>query len=276
MKVYRGLDIGTSKASPEARARVRHHLVDVLDVGETMSVRRFVDLAEAAVLDITARGHRVLVVGGTTLYLKSLIQGLLDAPGADEAYRSVLQEEAREVGTSVLHRRLAEVDPVAAARIHSTDLQRIVRALEVHRATGRPLSELQVQWREAPARHPHRLLALRRPRADLHRRIAARVDAMVREGLVDEVRRLLDGPEGPGITAVQSIGYKEIVAHLRGETPNLDDALAKIRSRTNRLARMQETWLRTFPGMEFLDVSADEPAEVTAERAARHFEVAAS
>lgn len=271
MKVYRGMDVGTSKVSSAARARVPHHMVDIADPHEEMTVSRFVDLAEAAVADIASRGRRVLAVGGTTLYLKALLQGMLDAPGADAGYRAELEALARDEGPGAVHRLLAAADPPSAGRLLPTDLRRVIRALEVHRATGRRLSDLQVQWADAPARYPHRLLALRRPRADLHRRIAARLQAMVAEGLVDEVRRLLDAPLPPGRTASQSIGYREIAAHLRGEFATLDEALAKVRSRTHRLARMQGTWLRSYPGMEWLDVPADEGAEETARRVARHW-----
>lgn len=268
MKVYRGMDIGTSKAPPEARARVPHHLLDVLDPAEGMSVRRFVELAEEAAAGIAARGRAVLVSGGTPLYLKALLFGLFEGPAADLALRRRLEEEARETGPGALHARLAAADPGAAARIHATDLRRIIRALEVLEKTGRPLSEQQVEWRDLRPRHPHRLLALRRPRADLHARIAARVAAMAREGLVEEVRRLREAPGGLGRTASQAIGYREILDHIEGRTPDLATALERVRTRTNRLARAQETWLRSFPGMAFLDVPAGEPPAVTARRAA--------
>ncbi len=268
MKVYRGMDVCTSKASPAARARVPHHLVDVADPSEDMSASRFVALAERAAADIAARGKAVLAVGGTTLYLKSLLFGLFQGPSADLALRARLEAEAAERGTEALHRRLETQDAQAAARIHPSDLRRIVRALEVLEKTGRPLSDQQVEWKDLRPRYPHRLLALRRPRADLHARIGARVRAMEKEGIVEEVRRLLSAPGGLGRTASQAIGPREIAAHLQGEIPTFADALEKVRTRTNRLARAQETWLRSFPGMQFLDVAAYEPPAVTARRAA--------
>jgi len=267
MKVYRGMDVGTSKAPADARRRVPHHLVDVADPSETMSAQRFTALADAAATGIAARGRAVLAVGGTTLYLKALLFGLFRGPSADLGLRARLEEEARRDGLPALHGRLAAADPVAAARIHPTDLRRLVRALEVVEKTGRPLSDLQVEWKDLRPRYPHRLLALRRPRADLHARIAARVRAMEREGLLDEVRRLREAPGGLGRTASQAIGYREIGEHLDGRG-TLEEALERVRTRTNRLARMQETWLRSFPGMEFLDVPADEGPEETARRAA--------
>jgi tRNA dimethylallyltransferase len=267
MKVYRGMDVGTSKVPAAARARVPHHLVDVADPAETMSASRFVALADGAAAGIAARGRAVLVVGGTTLYLKALLYGLFRGPPADLDLRARLEAEAREAGAPALHARLARSDPAAAARIHPTDLRRLVRALEVLEKTGRPISDLQVEWKVLRPRYPHRLLALRRPRADLHARIAARVRAMAREGLVEEVRRLRAAPGGLGRTASQAIGYREIAEHLDGEIPTLEEALERIRTRTNRLARAQETWLRSFPGMEFLDVPADEEPVVTAQRA---------
>ncbi len=267
MKVYRGMDLGTSKVPAAARARVPHHLLDVAGPEETMSVSRFIALADEAVAGIAARGRVPLGVGGTPLYLKGLLFGLFEGPSADPALRRSLEEEAGALGTGALHARLAAVDPAAARRIHAADLRRLVRALEVHALAGRPISSLQVEWKELRPRYPHRLLALRRPREELHRRIAARLEAMVREGLVEEVRRLLAAPGGLGRTASQAIGYREVAAHLRGEVPTLEEALAKARARTNRLARMQETWLRSFPGMGFLDVPADEAPAETARRA---------
>jgi tRNA dimethylallyltransferase len=268
MKAYRGMDVGTSKVSPEDRARVPHHLVDVADPAESLSVRTFVDRAGAAAAEIAARGRAVLVCGGTPLYLKALLFGLFEGPSADLGLRARLEEEARAGGAAALHDRLRNLDPAAAARIHPTDLRRLVRALEVRELTGRPLSDQQAEWRALRPRHPHRLLALRRPRAEIHARIAARVAAMVREGLVEEVRRLRAAPGGLGRTAGQAIGYREIGEYLDGLLPDLATALERTRTRTNRLARAQETWLRSFPGMEFLDVPADEAPESTAVRAA--------
>jgi tRNA dimethylallyltransferase len=267
MKVYRGMDVGTSKTPASARAVVPHHLVDVADPAEDMSASLFVAMADAAIEDTATRGRAVLCVGGTTLYLKALLFGLFRGPSADPALRAGLEEEARREGPEVLHRRLAAADPAAAARIHPGDLRRLVRALEVLEKTGSRISDLQTQWEDPRPRYPHRLLALRRPRADIHDRIAHRVREMAREGLVEEVRRLVAAPGSLGRTASQAIGYREVAAHLRGEIPTLEKALERVRTRTNRLARAQETWLRSFPGMAFLDVAADEPPEATARRA---------
>jgi tRNA dimethylallyltransferase len=267
MKVYRGMDVGTSKVPAADRARVPHHLVDVADPSETMSASRFVALADEAAAGIAARGKAVLVVGGTTLYLKALLYGLFRGPAADLDLRARLEGAAREGGPGALHARLAAADPEAAARIHPADLRRLVRALEVLEKTGRTLTSQQGEWKDLRPRYPHRLLALRRPRADLHARIAARVRAMEREGFVEEVRRLRAAPGGLGRTASQAIGYREIAAHLDGSIPTLEEALERVRTRTNRLARAQETWLRSFPGMEFLEVEAGESAEATARRA---------
>ena len=264
MKVYRGMDVGTSKVPAESRARVPHHLVDIADPAESMSAARFVELADAAAADVAARGKAVLVVGGTTLYLKALLFGIFEGPPADLDLRARLEAD----GAPALHARLAAADPASAARIGPTDLRRLVRAVEVLEKTGRPISDLQREWKDLRPRYPHRLLALRRPRADLHARIAARVRAMEREGLVAEVERLRAAPGGLGRTAGQAIGYKEVLDFLEGRIATVGEAMEKVRTRTNRLARAQETWLRTFPGMAFLDVPGDEPAEATAKRAA--------
>ena len=196
MKVYREMDIGTAKPSPDERRAVPHHLLDVADPGETFSTALWARLAEAAIADLRRRGRTPVVSGGTPLYLKALLEGMFEGPAADAAIRDRLKAEAETVGTAALHARLAAVDPVAAARIHPNDLRRITRALEVWELTGTPISGLQKQWgSQRPAWRPL-VVAIRRTRADLTRRIQARVDRMIEAGLIEEVRRLAARPGG--------------------------------------------------------------------------------
>jgi len=246
MSLYRGLDIGTAKPSPEERARVPHHLIDLVDPHEAFSTGRYLEAAEVAIADVAVRGRIPLFVGGTALYLKGLTEGFVRGPGADWTLRNRLMAEAVERGTPALHDRLRALDPTAAARIHPNDLRRIVRALEVAETMGQPISALQTQFGRPSERFECLLAGIRRDRAELYERIDRRVDAMFAAGLVDEVRRLLRDPRGISHAASQFVGYREVIAHLRGEMP-LDEARQKVKFRTHQFARRQDTWFKRFP-----------------------------
>ncbi len=265
MKVYRGMDIGTAKAPPDVRRKVPHHLVDVADPGETFSTARWVELADAAVADATARGRVAIVSGGTALYLKALLEGLFEGPAADEQVRARLSAEAEANGTGALHARLAEVDAEAAGRIHPNDLRRIIRALEVWELTGSPISALQTQWGHRRGRYRALLVAIRRSPEDLDRRIEARVRRMVEAGLEDEVRRLADRPGGLALGPRQALGYAEVLDHLAGRI-TWDETLEAIRLHTRQFARAQMKWLRRFEGLVWLDAGPDAPADALADR----------
>jgi tRNA dimethylallyltransferase len=185
MSIYRGMDIGTAKPSRELRDLVPHHLIDVVDPIDEFSVSQYVDAAAAVVKDVRARGREPLFVGGTPLYLKSLLRGLFDGPPADWQVRHEIEEELQHVGQQALYDRLAQIDPVAASNIHPNDTRRLIRALEVYRATGEPISHQQSQFEESRAADECRVFVLRRQRAELHLRIEARVNAMADAGLVD-------------------------------------------------------------------------------------------
>lgn len=243
MAVYRGLDVGTAKPTLEQRGAVPHHLVDVVDPGESYSVARWLAGAAEAVEAARGRGRRILFVGGTPLYLRALRDGLARVPGEDPEFRKVAAEEAAAHGPVQLHARLAAVDPEAAARIHPHDAKRIIRALEVERVTGTPLSRTF-----APAPHPvfdRQLLVLDVPRSVLHDRINRRVERMFAAGIVEETSAALAAPGGIGPTAIQAAGYAEAVDFLAGR---IDRAAAILRTqqRTRQLAKRQSTWLRSF------------------------------
>ncbi len=251
MALYRGLDIGTAKPSPEDRRRVPHHLIDVRDPWESASVAWWLDQAAACCRDIEGRGRRVLIVGGTPLYLKALLRGLFPGPPADPALRLRLAEEAERMGTASLHARLARLDPVAAARLHPHDRRRIIRALEVWQLTGKPMSAWQTQW-SAPtddttrASDPRPAVWLNPPRAELYTRIDARVRAMFAAGLVEEVRALLRLPRPLGREAAQALGYKEVIAHLEGRA-GLEETVARVQQHSRNFAKRQVTWFRHLP-----------------------------
>lgn len=267
MTLYRGLDIGTAKPTAEERGGVVHHLIDVLDPWDSASVADYRGWAEATLLAIEARGRRVLFVGGTPLYLKALLRGLFDGPGADAALRAELEREAESSGEVALHARLSRIDPIAAARLHPHDRRRVIRALEVATLTGRPLSEWQTGHdRPAPAGVP--VLALERPRAELHDRIDRRVLAMFDAGLVEEVRRLVEGPKPLHPVPAQGVGYREVLDHLAGRLTRAE-AIDRTQARTRQFAKRQGTWFRGLEEVRAWPVAPGETPAETADRILR-------
>ena len=244
--VYRGMDIGTAKPTRDERARVPHHLIDLLDPAESYSAAQFVADAGALVRDIRARGRLPLLVGGTMLYFKAVLEGIDAMPAADPAIRAALDAEAAERGWPALHAELSRVDPVTAARVPPSDAQRIQRALEVHRATGRPLSSFHGgAMREPSAATP--LVALEpASRAWLHERIAQRFDAMLAAGFVDEVRALrARGDLNLALPSMRCVGYRQAWQALdAGDLTPLREAGV---AATRQLAKRQLTWLRSMP-----------------------------
>lgn len=249
--VYRGLDIGAAKPDAAEQARARHHLIDVRDPWETYSAAEFARDARAAIDDILARGRVPILAGGTGLYFRALLDGLSDMPEADAGMRAAIEAEARARGWAALHAELATVDPAAARRIHATDAQRIQRALEVYRLSGRAITDWQADVRREP-RLPVRVLRLvvaPPERSVLHARIEARFDAMLAAGFLDEVRALrampaLQAHPSPlDLPAIRAVGYRQAWEHLDGTT---DAATFRDRAifATRQLAKRQFTWLR--------------------------------
>jgi tRNA dimethylallyltransferase len=248
-QLYRHLDVGTAKPTPAERAAVPHHLIDVAEPGEGMDAARYVALADRAIAGIAARGKLPLLVGGTGLYLRALLHGMVEAPGRDPALRARLEAEAAALGRPALHARLAGVDPAAAARIRPNDLLRIIRALEIA-AGGRTQSELHAAHAFQPQRHRALLLALDPPRPWLDERLDARVEAIFAGGLLDEARWLLER-FGEAIPTKLPIGYLEAVEVVRGRLPK-DEAIRRVQAAHRQYARRQLTWLRREPGVEWL------------------------
>jgi len=271
MKVYRRMDIGTAKPSPQQRQVVRYHLIDVVEPSESFSAKRYVELADAAIRDIAGRGNRVLVVGGTALYIKALTEGLFEGPSANPAIRAEIRARAAREGTAALHAELQRVDPATAAMVHPNDLRRIERALEVYYLTGRPISELRKQWGRTRPEYEVHYLGIRRSREDTNSRINRRVKQMIERGLVDEVRRLLAEPRPLSMQARQAVGYAEIIAYLNRQM-SLNEAIEQIKVNTRRLAKEQRTWFRRFPDVHWFDVAPDEPMESVCERVLREYE----
>ncbi|MGA2192369.1 MAG: tRNA (adenosine(37)-N6)-dimethylallyltransferase MiaA [Nitrospirota bacterium] len=254
MQVYRGMDIGTAKPSPGERARVKHHMIDVADPTEEFSAGRYLKLAEAAIEDIRSRWKIPLVVGGTGLYVRALMDGIFEGPSADWALREELMEmERAEPGS--LRKSLEETDPAAAAKIHPSDIRRTIRALEVCRNSGERISQKQAQWgagrNSIAGERDSRIVGLMLPRPELYRRIEARVDLMMAAGLLDEVKALRSIGCRREMVSMQAIGYKQLMAHLDGET-SLEDAVRLIKRDTKRYAKRQFTWFNADSRVRWL------------------------
>jgi tRNA dimethylallyltransferase len=252
MLVYRGMDIGTAKPTLDERGRVPHHMIDVAEPSEPFSVARFQGAAREAVARIGERRRVALLVGGSGLYLRAVVDDL-EFPGTDPATRSELERQARVLGPEHMYERLAATDPVAAARIDPGNVRRTVRALEVPAITGREFSSFTRAW-ERYDPEAVRTVGLRMPRETLVARIGARARSMLDSGWLDEVRGLMDRGFGGWLTSTQAIGYAELARHLRGEM-SLDAALEAIVTRTGHLARRQMSWFRRDPRIRWFDVN---------------------
>ncbi|MDP6637209.1 MAG: tRNA (adenosine(37)-N6)-dimethylallyltransferase MiaA [Phycisphaerae bacterium] len=271
MKVYRRMDIGTAKPSPEDRAEAPHHCIDIVEPSESFSVAQYVEHADRAIEAIRSDGAIPLAVGGTSLYIKALSEGLFEGPSADPEIRAELLARAEAEGPAALHAELAAADPESGQRIHPNDTRRIVRGLEVFRSCGKSLTELQKQWDSGEKRYDCVFIGLRREKPDQSGRINARVRRMVQAGLTDEVRSLLDEPEPLSPTAAQAVGYAELIAHFQGLC-SLDEAIEQIKINTRRLAKKQRTWHRRFEGIQWFDLAPDATVEETARRIVERIE----
>lgn len=256
MKVYKKMDIGTAKPPLERRKEVKYHLIDVVEPWQPFSVSDFLELSEQAASEILAKGKPVIGAGGTAMYIKNMLYGLFDGPGSDLELREELKRRLETEGHGKLHQELAEVDPVAAERIHPNDTRRVIRALEVFKLTGKPISSFQTQF-SAPEPDPRwRVIGLRRDKAVESRRINARVKKMVEAGLVDEVRELFNMDKPLSKQAQVAIGYAEFRDYFDGKI-TLDKAIEKVKINTRRLAKGQRTWFKSFRGVEWLDFGED-------------------
>jgi len=288
MQVYRHLNVGTAKPNARQRAAATHHLIDCVEPTENWTLANWLEAAEALIADLHQRGVLPIVVGGTNLYLKALLEGMFDGPPADPAFRtSVENTPAHE-----LHDQLAQADPQAAGQIHRNDHKRIVRALEVYRATGKPITELQEQWdrgarhgdaearrheeeqdrsskiEEHKYRHDPILIGLDWPTELINRRINARVREMFKpanqtEDLISETRRLLDA-NLLGSQAAEALGTKQVLAHLAGQY-SADRAFEQVKIQTRRYAKQQRTWLRRYRGVHWLAAGEQSARELIAE-----------
>jgi tRNA dimethylallyltransferase len=253
-QIYRGMDIGTAKATPDQRARVPHHLLDVVDPDQALTLAEYQRMAYDAIADVQTRDCLPILAGGTGQYVRAVTEGWqIPAVAPDPELRAVLEAEARQTGAQALHARLAGLDPRAAARIDYRNVRRVIRALEVSLVTGRPITELQAK---TPPPWRARWLGVTRPRPELYARIDARVDRMIVDGLVEEVRRLAEAGYGWDLPAMTGLGYRQIGQHLRGEI-GLETAIALIKKGTRRFVQQQYNWFPLDdPGIQWLDPGA--------------------
>jgi tRNA dimethylallyltransferase len=252
MQVYRGMDIGTAKPSAADRARVPHHLIDVAEIGEAFDAAKFVALAGAAVVEISGRGRTPIFCGGTGLYFKAYLEGLGEAPPSDAR----LRVELEKIPVEELLGELAARDPAAYEKIDRQNPRRIVRAVEVIRLTGKPFSAQRARWNaERGTGNAERLYAFSRSNEALRRRIDARVDEMFRRGLVAETEQLLKRGLVENKTAMQALGYRQVIEYLRGERP-LAETIELIKIRTRQFAKRQMTWFRRQMNCEWVELTA--------------------
>ncbi|HEY6241133.1 MAG TPA: tRNA (adenosine(37)-N6)-dimethylallyltransferase MiaA, partial [Burkholderiales bacterium] len=257
-QVYRGMDIGTAKPSPAERRAVPHHLIDILDPTESYSAAQFREDATPLIRDISARGRTPLLVGGTMLYFKALREGLSELPESDAAVRAQIDAKAAERGWPALHKELTRVDPATAARLKPNDAQRIQRALEIHRVTGKPMSQLVGRKKSPLPFRPIELALVPSDRSELHRRIEVRFDAMLERGLVDELRALRKRYAlRPGLPSMRCVGYRQAWQYIDGEIGKNE-----LRDRgifaTRQLAKRQLTWLRAMKDARTFDCLAQD------------------
>ncbi len=251
MAVYRRMDIGTAKPGPEERARVPHHLVDLVEPWESFDAARYRKEALRVLAEVRSRGKEALFVGGTPFYFQVLTKGLFAGPGADPEIRRRLLEEEETGGEGTLHRKLARLDPPAAARIHPKDLKRLVRALEVLELSGKPLSSLQKEWERKESILPYRAVGIRREPELLKERIRRRTRSMLEKGLVEETRSILEAG-GFSRQASAALGYRQVLDFLEGRIPG-EELEGEISTRTWRFVRKQRTWFRKFHHVRWLD-----------------------
>jgi len=264
MAVYRGLEIGTAKPTPEQQRLLAHHLLDLVEPDQEFSLAEYLEAAKRAAAEIASHGWLTLFVGGTPLYLKALLRGVFEGPAADWELRRRWQTQAREHAAEWLHAQLAAVDPVAAGRLHPNDARRLIRALEVYEKTGQPISRWQQQFDRARPAEACKVFVLDWPRDALYARIDARVEQMFDAGLVAEVEGLLNRGKTLGRTARQALGYRETLEYLAGER-SLAETIELVKTRTRQFAKRQLTWFRSLSECRWIPLDASlSPADVAA------------
>ena len=271
MQIYKGMDIATAKPTVEERQGIPHHLMDFLDPSEGFSVADYVRLAREKISDIASRGKLPMIVGGTGLYISSLINNIqFEESECDYAYREELRQLAEEKGNGRLLDMLREIDPETAATLHENNQSRVIRALEVYRTTGKTMSQLQKESRTIPSPYEPCMIALDYDRSQLYDRINRRVDIMLRDGLIEEAREFYEAEDYP--TAAQAIGYKELLPYLKGEQ-TLETCVEKLKQETRKYAKRQLTWFRRDERIHWIKVTKDTDSRENLENAKKYIKM---
>lgn len=265
-QIYREIAIGTAKPGDEELGAVPHHFIDERSIANPITAVEYAETARDRITEIRQRGNPVLLVGGSTLYLHALLFGMDDVPPTDPDVRSALWAQLDQEGLAALSEELRRVDPTTHARIDLANPRRVLRALEVYHTSGRPLSTFQSGQRSDP-RFPARLFVMNRKREDLYARINERVESMIEQGLVDELKVILEAGFDPHLQALQTIGYREAIQFLAG-TVDMDRMIALIQRNTRRYAKRQLTWFRRYEGFEWVPVDTDDDARSICHRLA--------
>ncbi len=270
-QVYRFMDIGTAKPAPTDMRRIPHHMIDVVNPDEEYTAADYSRGAHVAIKSIFEKGRIPIMVGGSGLYIRAVIDGMFPGPGSDIKIREKLEIDAEESGISSLYDRLCKVDPVASSRIHPNDKRRIIRALEIYEATGRPISSLQEEGKKKEPEYDTVMIGLNRPRKELYRRIQERVEEIFQHGFVDEVKGLLEKGYRENLISMEALGYREVIKFLNGEI-TLDLAKRKVKQNTCHYARRQLIWFRKDKRITWFDIRNEEKFEETVERIYRFLE----
>lgn len=270
MQIYRGFDIGTAKPTAQELGEVRHHLIDVADAEDAFDAARYALLADAAIAEIAARAALPIVVGGTGLWLRALLRGLVDVPSVDVAVRAELARAWDEQGGVAMHMRLAQVDPVTAARVHANDKLRVVRALEVHAQTGQALGVLRERHALGEARYRELTIVLDLPDAHYRPGVRARTRSMIERGFAHEVATLIQ-KHGPDVRPLQAVGYKQMCEHLR-DGVSIEGTQADIERATLVYARRQRTWWKSAPNLRLRMTPGEALQPSTIELITAHFD----
>lgn len=263
MQVYRHMNIGTATPTLDEQRGIPHHMIDIVNPDETHDAAAYIAQADKVIARIAAGGRRVLLVGGTGLYIRVLLHGLQAGPPPDPDLRDEITAKAKELGWPAVHMELADLDLKTARRLHPNDGVRIRRALEVVRQSGVPISKWQDDHAFEEDRYPTAIVGLEQPRELLHARINSRVDGMIRDGFVSEVESLIEAGYPPSLKPMQGLGYKRMCEHLAGDLSG-DEASEKTKTDTRRLARRQRKWFNREPGIEWIDPTAKKIIEAAA------------
>ncbi len=259
-QVYRFMDIGTAKPSMDERRKIPHHMIDVVSPDEEFTVADYVKGAGKAIIEISNKGKMPVMVGGTGLYVRAVVDGIFDGPGSDTEIRRQLEEEAKKKGVSYLHERLGKIDPDASLRIHPNDRRRIIRALEIYEITGYPISRLQKDGRKRKQEYSPKMFGINRSREELYRRIDERVENIFRTGFVEEVKMLMNMGYGENLISMEALGYREVIRFLNGKM-DLEKTKSKIKKDTRNYAKRQLTWFRKDRRINWLNVKRSEKEE---------------